>query len=266
MSHEISNDESRRMADVFSLLEALHSAEAKARIATVKDDTLTKEWTVVREVGKEILRRRWMVHIQEKYPFSEEELIIMWSEFTEKGFIASQAILTDLGINSPDNITTDYLVQHNEDSIAALGISTDGLHTLYLYPNSLVLFFLRYIFAKNKQNKTFIVKKFEAVLAHEFYHIFQHQRFSPVMKKEKEKNYWDRRYEYGARLYSLRWLRKQVPKDNAERIGLWLARADVLITQVSNQTHVRNEIHGIFGVKKPNMIQHMKMIFTNEKQ
>jgi len=61
-------------------------------------------------------------------------------------------------------------------------------------------------------------------------------------------------------------LRRVKPTDLSDRCGLWLSRAGVLIEKLHPFNGVRDRVNEMFGVRKPTLIEGLRMTFTPEKK
>ena len=230
-------------------------------------ELLEREWEVLRAVGaKSIIRDLFRLQsFKENYHITETELITKWNDFVDKSLVTAKAILEDLKTDPPDEVVFDQYSEEAGKSVASMGITPDGEHVLNFSSVPLLVFFMRYI--GNEKTKEFQKSAawydFQSVIAHEFRHLKQHRQYSSVTDRNLEKPYIERLTEYDARLYSLKWLRKQKAETVSEQLGLWFARTRVLVENLSPFNAVRDKVNEKFGAPKPTKWDGLKAIFTS---
>ena len=186
------------------------------------------QWMLACTSGKHFLEEHVGIGKDVETPIDFEQLLPLWEEFMQFGRNTIQNVANNLRIPLPDYIRVDMQEAINDnvgsETLAGVRKNEDGTITLKIYIHSLMPYFLAYT-DTHRFRKQLALYQFGSTIAHELRHIYHYEYVPKTLERQKRNNsYFKRRYEYDARLFALRWLNTQKPKDFGGRIGLGLAK------------------------------------------
>jgi len=224
------NNSPDRKVPILDLIREMEEAKRHAEFQHRDGDKLSQQWESAKAVGRIILERRMFKHIETH--LTKEEMFMLWEKFMAVGEKTLREIVSELKINPPDEILVDYLGEPpSENTIIGVDIDEEGKTTLYLYPlQCLSRRFLHFVLAKYEFQKRVALREFGKDLAHESYHLYQFQQYRHAFEREHDNQpYAKRKYEKGARIFAIQWLRKQKPENIQDRIAIGLVAMDQIL-------------------------------------